>query len=330
VSSTAIRKVVVTWGSWRDRILDRARLEGLADTEVVVCDTSDETLAHLPDADAAFLGEWTAEMLAVAGGLKWVHALGGGVTGYLFPEMVASPLPFTCGKTCFAIPGAEFGLGAMFMFSRRSHLRVESPLNPLWQTAQDDDLMPQDISGKTVGIIGLGGMGSALAMRANALGMRVVGTRRSVKTIPQGVERLFPQDRVGDMLGISDYVVVAVPQTSYTDGMVGETVLRSMKDTAFLIDVSGRASIFDIPALVRAIEERWISGVCLQPSGHHPDMGMPPLESTFWKRPNVVVTPCRGTSVEQSELCLGLFFENLRRFEAGQPLEGLVDKEAGY
>lgn len=330
MSKNTVRKVVVTWGGWREKILERAEREGLRDIELVICDTRDEVLEQVVDADAAIIVLWDPEIHRAAKNVRWLHALGGGVTGYLFPEMVDSPVTFTCGKTCFAIPGAEFALWAMLMFSRRSHLTVESPQDPLWQESQDHLLLPEDLSGKTLGIIGLGNMGRALAQRANALGMRVVGARRQSTAVPDGVERVFPPARLGEMLDVSDYVVVAVPQTDDTNGMIDERVLGQMRKTAFLIDVSGRATIYDYPALVQAIEEEWIAGVCLQPSGYQPDLDMPPLESAFWARKNVVVSPCRGTSREQEELCLSLFFENLRRFQAGQALEGLVDKEAGY
>ena len=329
MSEKPVRKAVVTWGSWRERILQRAAQEGLG-VEIVVCDSREEMLEHIRDADAVLLGEWDAELHGEARQLKWLHALGGGVTGYLFPELVRSTVPFTCGKPCFAIPGAEFGLAAMLTFSRRNHLAVDSANDPLWQRSQDDELEPQDISGKTLGIVGLGGMGQALALRASALGMRVVGTRRRITPAPKGVERLFDVGQTEELLGISDYVVIAVPHTADTEGMVNEDFLKQMKPLAFLIDVSGRSVIFDFPALVRAIEGERIAGVCLQPSGYHSDMGMPARDSAFWRRKNVVVTPCRGTSVEQAELCLSLFFENLRRFQDGQPLEGLVDKQAGY
>ena len=329
MSAKLICKAVVTWGSWRERILERAKREDLG-VEIVVCDTRDEMMKHIGDADAVLLGEWDAELHGAARQLKWLHALGGGVTGYLFPELVRSAVPFTCGKPCFALPGAEFALAAMLMFSRRNHLAVDTANDPLWQMSQDHELDPEDISGKTLGIIGLGGMGQALAQRASALGMRVVGTRRRITPAPEGVERLFDVGQTGELLRRSDYVVIAVPHTADTEGMVTEDFLTQMKPSAFLIDVSGRSVIFDFPALVRAIEGEQIAGVCLQPSGYHPDMGMPARDSAFWRRKNVAVTPCRGTSVEQAELCLSLFFENLRRFQEGQPLEGLVDKEAGY
>ena len=326
MTQDAVRKVVVTWGSWKDRIPAKALAEGFGDVEFVISDDRAELLEAARDADAAFIAGWDAEMHRAAGKLRWIHAVGGGVS--LFEELVDSDIPLSCGKPAFAIPGAEYALAAMLMFSRRSHVAVGAPPMSTWDGSQDEQLLPVDLAGKTVGVIGMGGMGQALAPRANGLGMRVFGTARRSRTPPEGVERMFDGDRLMEMLGISDFVVVAVPINDETRGMIDEQVLKGMKETAYLIDCSGRTALFDYPALERAVSQEWIAGVCLQPSGGGTDV--PPAGSTFWKRENVVVTPCRGTSAEQEEECLALFFENLRLFEAGRPLKGLVDKKSGY
>ena len=141
---------------------------------------------------------------------------------------------------------------------------------------------------------------------------------------------MFAAEELQELLATSDFVVVSVPLTADTRNMVGESFLRGMKSTAFLIDLSGRPQIYDYGAVVRAIRGKWIAGVCLQPSGYHPEVGMPTPDSPFWELENVVVTPCRVASREMQEASLALFFANLRRLQAGQPLEGLVDKAAGY
>lgn len=173
-------------------------------------------------------------------------------------------------------------------------------------------------------------MGRALAPRLAALGTHVMGVTRRPQTSLEGVEELFTLDQLPELLSRSDFVVVAIPLTAETRGMINESVFEQMKETAFLIDLSGRPSLFDYPALVHAIEEKWIAGICTQPSGYQPGLGMPPVDSKFWQLDNVVVSPCRGTSQEEAETGLDLFFKNLRRFQAGQPLEGLVYKQAGY
>ena len=323
-----ISKVVVTWSGYRDRILERSGREGYEALEFIISDDKDEIVAGLPDADVAFIAAWDADMLRAARELRWIHAIGGGVTGYLFPEMVESDIPFTCGKPAFAIPGAEFALGAMLMFSRRNHVTVGTPKLTQRSPSQEAGLRPVDLQGKTLGVLGMGGIGQALAPRAKAMGMRVLGTSRHWREAPAGVDRMYRMDEAVDMVAEADFLAVAVPETPETVGIVSEGLLAGMKWGAFILDCSGRPSLYDYGALERALASGQLGGVCFQPAGE--SQGMPPDDSDFWKRDNVVVTTCRGTSSEQEDLCLGLFFDNLRRVESGRPLLGLVDKTAGY
>ncbi len=323
-----IKKVVVTWSGYRDRILERAKREGYEHLEFVFSDDKNEIVSGLADADVAFIAAWDADMLRAARELRWIHAIGGGVTGYLFPEMVESEIPFTCGKPAFAIPGAEFALGAMLMFSRRNHVTVGTPKLTQRSPSQEVALRPVDLAGKTLGVLGMGGIGQTLAPRAKAMGMRVLGTSRRSGEVPDGVDLMYRMDEAVDMVTECDFVAVAVPETPETEGIVSEGLLAGMKRGAVILDCSGRPSLYDYGSMDRALASGWLGGVCFQPAGESP--GMPPDDSDFWMRENVVVVTCRGTSSEQEDLCVGLFFENLRRFESGQPLLGLVDKTAGY
>ena len=115
-----------------------------------------------------------------------------------------------------------------------------------------------------------------------------------------------------------------------TEDMVNESFLKHMKESAFLIDLSGRTAIYNWQDLVESIEKHSIAGVCLQPSGHAPQLGMPPVYSGFWDHENVEVTPCRVTSSEMSQQEIDLVIGNLLRLENGDILLGLVDKQAGY
>ena len=137
---------------------------------------------------------------------------------YLFPEMVLSDIPFTCGKPTFAIPGAEFALGAMLMFSRRNHVTVGMPKLTQRSPSQETTLAPVDLAGKTLGVLGMGGIGQALAPKAKAIGMRVVGTSRRSREAPEGVDRMYGMDEAVDMVTECDFVAVAVPETPETGG----------------------------------------------------------------------------------------------------------------
>jgi phosphoglycerate dehydrogenase-like enzyme len=325
-----VRKIVVTWDAWRDRILRRATAEGYGGLSIFISEDRDALVRELADADVAMVAVWDAELLSAGRRLGWVHAVSGGIEGYLFSEFVESPVPFTCAKPTFGVPGAESALAAMLMVTRRNHVAVGEPKTDNWLEARDEVLSPENLAGKTVGILGMGRMGQALAPRAAALGMRVLSATRTPRGATDGVQRSYTVALMDEFLGQLDFVVVAVPSTPRTRGMMGESVFRAMKQTAWVIDISGRLPIFDYPALVGAIEQGRIAGICTQPSGYDPDRGMPPRESDFWRRDNVYVSPCRGTSREQEAAGLDLFFDNLRAFETGAPLDGLVDKVAGY
>ena len=152
----SISKVVVTWSGYRDRILQRGELEGYGHLEFLFSDDKGEIVSGLADTDAAFIGPWDTDMLTAASKLRWIHAIGGGVKDYLFPEMVESDIPFTCGKPAFSIPGAEFALGAMLMFSRRNHVTVGTPKLTQRSPSQEVALRPVDLQGEDTGRAGHG------------------------------------------------------------------------------------------------------------------------------------------------------------------------------
>ena len=324
-----VDKILITWEEWRDRILERAAVEECDGIEIVVAADRKTILKEVADAQVLQVGALDPEILARGNRLQWIHAMVGGAGHYLFPELVESPIPLTCSKPCFGTAGAEHALAAMLLFSRRIHHLRRPPMTQ-WDPGRDGELQPFDLAGKTVGIIGLGYMGRTIARVCSSLGMRVLGTARRPRRRVDSVDELFSADRLPELLSASDFVVLAVPLTGETRSFMGRSQLRTMKPSAYLIDSSGRPPLFDYAALERALEEGWIAGVCVQPSGRHPDVRMPAANSRFWKRPQMVVTPCRGTSREQEDAVLDLFFRNLKRFRQGRPLEGLVDKRAGY
>ncbi len=331
MSPDPLSKVVVTWSGLQGPISQRfeqdAELRGI---ELFIGDDRDEILQQLGDAEVAFVAPFDAEMLAAAKQLRWVHAHVGGVESYLFPEMVASPVPFTCIKSTFATVGREFAIAAMLLFSRRLNHVIGTEALSVEVGSRDHELHPEDLAGRTVGVFGLGNMGRAIASGAASMGMRVLAVARTPRSTPEQVDHLYTVDNIDDFLTQCDYVVTALPVTAQTRGWINQELLRKMKRSAYLIDCSGRLALYDFGALVQAIEEEWIAGVCLQPTGPGGSLDIPGLSSPFWKRPNVVVSPCRGTSVEQDEICLELFFDNLNRYRTGQPLRDLVDKQAGY
>ena len=302
----------------------------LEEIETAYCYTDAEALEQVADADVALISSLCDPFLGAAARLKWVHTRGGGVESLLSPTFRESPVALTCSKPTFGIPGAEFALSAMLMITRRNHLAVGASKTAFVTSGMDDVAKPEDLAGKTVGILGLGYMGRALAVRSAALGLQVVACTRRGDRNAEGVEREYDIIQMEAFLGRSDFLAVGLPMTEQTRGMIDGPFLAGMKSTAFIIDMSARTGLFDYPALVRAIETDQIGGIVTQPCGLDEENGMPPLDSDYWQRKNVLISTCRGTSNEQIQAGIRLFLDNLVRFRSGGDLLGLVDKQAGY
>jgi phosphoglycerate dehydrogenase-like enzyme len=274
-------------------------------------------LERIADADVACVGELDAELLTAAKRLRWVQALSGGVESVLFPQLRDSDVILTCCKECFAIPAAEHALAVILAFSRR--LAYDVGRRP-YRTFEYTE--PEELKDKTVGIIGLGNIGREIARKCRSFDMRVVGMARRPRVPDENIEVVFTPEQMPELLAQSDFVVVAVPWTPETTGLIGAPEIARMKPSAYLIDVSGRPVLYDLVALEAALRGNRIAGANLQM--------VPPDDSPLWERENLLISFHRTTSRQEVSRCFALFAENLRRFRAGAPLLGLVDKVAGY
>jgi phosphoglycerate dehydrogenase-like enzyme len=265
-------------------------------------------------------GGLSAAALRRAKKLKWVQSWAAGPNELMYPEFVASPVVATSCKGNGAIPLAEHAVMLMLMLNRDM---------PRWMRAQAerrwDHWSHPELNGLTCGIIGLGHSGQDLALKCQAFHMRVLGIRRAARPTPH-VDEVFPRDRLHELLGRSDFVVVTAPRTPETTGMLGEAEFRAMKRTAYYVCFS-RGGIADDAALLRALEEGWIAGAGLDAHGTEP---LPP-DSPFWRAPNTLITPHNGASTPFTrQRGIDIFAENLRRYFGGQPLLNVVDKSRGY
>ena len=181
---------------------------------------------------------------------------------------------------------------------------------------------------QTAGIIGLGMIGREIARLCKAFDMKVIGICRSGgpgRSFPE-VDRVYFREELPELLAASDFVVLALPLTNETRGMIGEKELRSMKPGAYLINVA-RGAVVDEGALVRALEERWIAGAGLDVFVKEP---LPP-ESRFYELPNVIFSPhISGDMPDYEWRATDIFCENLSRYLAGEPFLHEVDKQKGY
>ena len=289
------------------------RISEIAGVRVKTSADHEEILRIVPEADVLCVGDFDPEILSKAHRLRWVQALMGGVESVLIPELRNSPIPLTCCKECFAAPAAEHALAMMLAFTRRLEYDIRRRPHRTFEYRE-----PEELVGRTVGIIGTGNLGREIAGRCRCFGMRVWGSARRQREIPE-FDAVLP---VADVLEGSDFVVVAVPLTPETLGLMGRNELRRMKPSAYLIDISGRPALYDLEALASALRENRIAGAALQMA--------PPDDSPLWDLENLLLSFHRSTSQQEVGRCFDLFADNLRRFQDGEPLRGLVDKQAGY
>lgn len=260
--------------------------------------------------------------------LRSAHTASAGVGGSLHPAMRASDVVLTNAAGIYAEPMADTVLAMILHFARGLDFAVRAQAERRWDKGPFDaaDTPVRELSECTVGIVGLGGIGRAVARRAVALGMRVVATRRGGTDGPEGVEVFAGDDALDRILPQSDYLVLAVPQTDATTALVGARELARLPDGAVVVNVA-RGAVMDEDALVEALREGRLRGAGLDVFTREPL----PEQSPLWGLPNVLVLPhVSGASHRFWRRQTDLIIENLRRYAAGKPLLNTVDKQAGY
>jgi len=254
--------------------------------------------------------------------LKWIQVMTAGVDR-LPEEILKSGIRVANASGLHSAAMGEVVLEIMLMFVKDALACMRMKQGREWRRYR-----PAILRGQTVGILGLGAVGKEIARLCKAFGMKVVGIRRSegaVSPVPD-VDRVYPREKLLDLLAESDFFVLALPLTKETEGMIGEKELRGMKPTAFLINVA-RGAIVDEGALIRALQEKWIAGAGLDVFTREP---LPP-ESPFYTMPNVLFSPhISGDIPDYESRAAEVFCENLRRYLAGEPFLHEVDREKGY
>lgn len=286
-----------------------------------------ELLNFIKDTDILFAGFFSLEMFLAAKKLKWIQTTSAGVNRLLFPEVVKSQVIIT--KSGRERPISEHVIGVMLSFCRKLHVYIRNQIERKWERygARLLEEQTEELSGKTVGIVGLGRVGVEIAKKAKCLGMRVIATRRNPSTpTPTYIDRLILPGNLKELLAESDFVVLTLPLTKQTQGMIGEIELRSMKKTSYLINPS-RGKVIQEDKLIQALKAGWIAGAGLDTFEKEPL----PQDSELWDMKNVIVTPhVAGRTPYYHERLTTLFCENLRRFINNEPLVNVVDKAIGY
>ena len=279
--------------------------------------------ALLAEADVIYGLRLPRNMLERCPRLKWVQVTSAGVDRYLSRAFRRSTVVLTNASGIHATPIGEFVLGQMLMFVKGTPLCFELKQRKEWRRYRSGVLR-----GKTVGIVGLGSIGREVARLSRAFGMEVLAIRRSTPRAARArnVDRLLPREQLPRLLAESDFVVIALPHTRETDGLIGEKELAMMKSTACIINI-GRGRIIDEDALVRALSENRIAGAGLDVFATEP---LPP-DSRLWDLPNVLFSPhVSGDMEDYDRQATQLFCDNLRRYLEGKRLFNVVGKRRGY
>lgn len=304
---------------------DLDKIRSVSDSiEVETARNMAEALDKAPAAEVIYPGRWSDELWKSATGLKWVQSGGAGVERFLTANFIASPIVLTNARGIYAIPIADHVMAFVLHFSRVFNMLLRKQIGHAW--ADWGECEPDELAGKTLGIVGLGGIGTEVAKRAKPFDMRVIATRRRPELLSDYADEARGADELPWLLRESDYVALCAALTPGTRHLIGEEQLKLMKPTAHLINV-GRGGLIEEQALVAALREGQIAGAGLDVFETEPL----PADSPLWDMPNVLITPhTAGSSPRSHARLMDLFCENLRRHVAGKPLLNVVDKAEGY
>jgi phosphoglycerate dehydrogenase-like enzyme len=323
--ATLPAKKVVFTSNQRLSESDVSELRKAAPSLNLVFPSRDDLMKELADADAV-IGGLNREQFLAAKKLKWMQITSAGVENYLnVPEIKNSQVTMTNMKIVQGVEIADHALALLLALTRRLDIAVKDRETENWRTLQQYG-PPLELQGKTAVVIGVGGIGMQIAVRAKAFGMTVIGV--DPKDIPYAphLDRTVWPDRLDTVLPEADVVFVSAPHTPQTDRMIKAAQFAKMKKGVLFIAVS-RGKLFDNTALVEALKSGHVAAAGLDvveteplPKGH-------PL----WKTGRVIITPhIAGRSDGEGARYFEIYKDNLVRFAKGEPLRHTVDKEKGY
>jgi phosphoglycerate dehydrogenase-like enzyme len=263
------------------------------------------------------------QMIPHAPNLRWFQQWGAGTDWLMrYPDIASGDFILTNASGVHSVPISEHILSYLLAFSRGLPGTIRAQQQGKWL----EDVSSFELSGKTMLLVGVGAIGRRTALLASALGMRVIGVRRSPGHDYPGIQQMVSSGELPRYLPEADFVVLTVPLTRETQGMINAAALAKMKPSAYLINI-GRGQTVDEPALVFALQNGQIAGAGLDVFVTEP---LPP-DSPLWKMENVIITPhASGSTPYYNERALNIFIDNLERYTQGKPLKNVVDKKRGY
>ncbi|MGI8962554.1 MAG: D-2-hydroxyacid dehydrogenase [Bryobacteraceae bacterium] len=289
--------------------------------------TQANVMKEIVDADA-FIGEITSSEVRAGRNLKWVGVMSAGVERVLFPkdrssELRNSDITLTNNKIVQGPEIADHALAMLLMLSRNLYILYRNDQQQIWNPGSFHGI---ELNGKTAVVVGVGGIGTQIAVRANAFGMTVIGVDTEDKPFLPFLKRVVKPDQLDDVLPQADAVFISVPDTPKSHKMMGARQFQLMKKNAYFIAVS-RGGIYDMNGLVKALDEKRLAGAGVDVTDPEPL----PKDHALWRFENVIITPhIAGRSDQDSARMVRTIKENIRRFVEGKPLINVVDKQKGY
>jgi D-2-hydroxyacid dehydrogenase (NADP+) len=302
-------------------------LQGITTQARIVPVTEANVMSEIVDADA-YIGEITSTEVRAGKNLKWVGVMSAGVERVLFPadgssDLRDSNITLTNNKIVQGPEIADHALAMLLMLSRNLYILYKNDQQQLWNPRSFHGI---ELNGKTAVVVGVGGIGTQISVRANAFGMTVIGVDTEDKPFLPFLKRVVKPDQFDDVLPQADVVFISVPDTPKSHKMMGAHQFELMKRNSYFIAVS-RGGIYDMNGLVKALDEKRLAGAGVDVTDPEPL----PKGHALWKFENVIVTPhIAGRSDQDSVRMVGTIKDNIRRFVEGEPLVNVVDKQKGY
>jgi D-2-hydroxyacid dehydrogenase (NADP+) len=288
----------------------------------IVAPSPNEVVSEIANADALIATQLTRAELQAAKQLKWVHIMNSGVES-VAPVLKNTDIVLTNLKVVLGPEVADHAMALLLALTRGLNQTI--PARGKWEMPRNLNQLT-DLHGKTAVIVGVGGVGTQIAERANGFGMIVIGVDPKDTAPSPVIKQTVRPNQLDTVLPQADVVFITVPETDATKGMIGSAQFNEMKRGAFFIAVS-RGTIYSTDALVEALSSHRLAGAGLDVTNPEPL----PANHPLWKFENVVITPhIAGASDVSLSRVVEMLKENIRRFSAGEPLLNVVDKEKGY
>ncbi len=312
------QKIVLT-GLGADMIPE---LKTIAPGATFVAANADDDEQKVADADAV-IGTFSEKIFRAGKKLKWVHTYSAGVDPYRYPDFLKSDITLTNSKIVQGPEIADHAFALLLALTRGLTGAIANRPKEEWGRQGYKAI---ELRGKTAVIIGMGGIGTQIAERAHAFGMKVIGVDPKEIPLSVSVSKVVPPDRLDTVVPLADVVFTAVPHTPESEGMMGSRQFELMKKDSYFIAVS-RGKVYSAPALVKALDERRLAGAGLDVTNPEPL----PKGHALWKFENVIITPhiatlSDGVLARRQELVR----DNVGRFVKGEPLRNVVGKVRGY